>query len=112
MRAAARKSFGEFKPMIIHKDGRTEIVGQRGRVEQIQPQTKFYSGPSEVYRARRGVTFSTKDEAVAFAQLQINARLAVLITSWEAANARHRSHGLPERDLTELYELRAAQPTT
>lgn len=56
MRASARKSFGEYKSMIVHGSGRTEIVRQRVYLEIGQPETKFYSGPSEVWHARRGGT--------------------------------------------------------
>lgn len=76
-RPGARKSFGEYKPLMIHIDERlgfcqrTEVLGQRGRLEIVQPQTKFYSGPSEIWHARRGITFKTRQEAIAFASKYI-----------------------------------------
>lgn len=90
MKAAARKSFGEYKPMIRHANGRTEICGQRSKTFQIQAETKFYSGPSEITKHYRGVTFPTRAEAVAFAQADIEYRIQrrrEAIGRWEAMAA-------------------------
>ena len=68
MKASARKSLGEYKPLIIHDSGRTEVVGQRGHTEHWIALTN--SG--ETYRPRRGVTFVDRDKAVAYAQRHID----------------------------------------
>lgn len=89
MRASARKSYGEYKPVIVHTNGRTEIVGQKGRLDRIQAQTVFYSGPSEIWRGRRGVTFTERDDAVAYAQRVINRREKAHDEYMREYNARH-----------------------
>lgn len=68
MKASARKSLGEFKPLIVHASGRTEVVGQRGNTEHWVALTN--SG--ETYHARRGVTFKTREEAIEYAQRRID----------------------------------------
>lgn len=85
MRASARKSLGEYKPLIVHKSGRTEVVGQRGHTERWVALTN--SG--ETYRARRGVTFKSREDAVAYAQRHIG-RLNELRASQE--RERHERH--------------------
>ncbi len=71
-KASAKKSFGEYKPLMIHPSGYTEILGKRGYVERIQPLTKFYEGPTEVIHYQRGKTFQTRVEAIAYAQKYID----------------------------------------
>lgn len=100
MKASARKSFGEYKPIIIHPhmhlpeiDGRTEVVGQRGRLEVIIPQTKHYQGPTEVWHSKRGVTFVDRSDAVAYAQCEIerrNAARAKARADYEARQNRYK----------------------
>lgn len=68
MKASARKSLGEFKPLIVHDSGRTEVVGQRGHTEHWLALTNG----GETYRARRGVTFAARADAVAYAQRHID----------------------------------------
>jgi hypothetical protein len=90
MKASARKSLGEFKPLIIHSDGRTEVVGQRGRTEHWVALTN--SG--ETYRARRGITFETSEEAIAYAQNRIdrlNEFVAKRRAEYEARHAAGRA---------------------
>lgn len=67
MKASARKSLGEYKPVIVHGNGRTEVVGQRGHTEHWQALTNC----GETYHARRGVTFPDRADAVAYAQRHI-----------------------------------------
>lgn len=74
---SARKSYGEFKPVLVNSRGQTKILGQRGHVQRVQPQTKFYEGPTEIYHARRGKTFPTGDEAKSFVANEISTRLEV-----------------------------------
>lgn len=73
MKASARKSLGEFKPLIVHANGRTEIVGQRGHTEHWQA----FTNGGETYHARRGVTFTEREDAVAYAQRHIDRLLAL-----------------------------------
>ncbi|PQV52917.1 hypothetical protein LX70_04023 [Defluviimonas denitrificans] len=68
MKASARKSLGEFKPLIIHDSGRTEVVGKRGHTEHWQALTNG----GETYHPVRGVTFPDRGEAVAYAQRHID----------------------------------------
>ena len=96
MKASARKSYGEYKPMIVHPGirgrSRSEIVGQRGHMQRIQPQTKFYEGPTEIWHARRGVTFKDRAEAIAYAQKVIDVRKAAhekYMADYEARQARY-----------------------
>lgn len=87
MKASARKSLGEFKPLIIHASGRTEVVGQRGHTEHWIALTNG----GETYHARRGVTFKTREEAVAYAQARID-RLTEFAAKRRAEyEARHAS---------------------
>ncbi|MGJ7039201.1 hypothetical protein J2Y63_002456 [Shinella sp. BE166] len=76
MKPGARKSLGEYKPLIIHPNGRTEVLGQAGHLQRIQAQTKFYGGPDQIWHGERGKTFPTRGEAVAYAEKQIAARAA------------------------------------
>jgi hypothetical protein len=68
MKASARKSLGEYKPLIIHDSGRTEVIGKRGRTEHWQALTNC----GETYRPQRGVTFADKGRAIAYAQRHID----------------------------------------
>jgi len=68
MKSSARKSLGEYKPVIVHGGGRTEVVGQRGHTEHWQA----FTNCGETYRAVRGVTFKDREDAVAYAQKHID----------------------------------------
>lgn len=76
MKPSARKSLGEYKPLIIHENGRTEVLGQTGHLQRIQAQTKFYSGPDSIWRGKRGKVFQTREEAISYADAQIAFRVA------------------------------------
>ena len=91
--AGARKSYGEYKPVIVHPDGRTEICGQNVRWERIEAQTRFYSGPSERLVYRSGVTFKTREEAIAFAQKDIEFRREAMTRSRVEFTARQAMYG-------------------
>ena len=65
MKASARKSHGEFKPVIIHPNGRNETVGRNTR----------YCPYTHREFSRRGVTFEKRPDAVAYAAQVINRRL-------------------------------------
>lgn len=64
MKASARKSHDEYKPLIIHKSGRTEVVGKRTK-------SSYWDRVAGRERFCRGVTFADRDEAVAYAQKHI-----------------------------------------
>jgi len=91
--ASARKSYGAYKPVIVHIHSTggtsTEIVGQRGYREHIIPLTKWYDGPTDVYHAQRGITFATRTEAVTYAQSVIDLRRA---HDEKRATARKQPH--------------------
>ncbi|QDP67020.1 MAG: hypothetical protein Unbinned3138contig1000_62 [Prokaryotic dsDNA virus sp.] len=116
VKPTAIKSFGEYKPMIRHASGRTEICGQRSKTFQIQAETKFYSGPSEVTKHFRGVTFKTRAEAVAFAQRDIDYRIQrrrEAISAWKekadaATTEKNRARCLKAAE----YERRALAAMT
>jgi hypothetical protein len=99
MTTSARKSFGEYKAVIIHEHfgrRRSEILGKSGSVEKVQQQTKFYSGPSEILHYRRGLTFRTRETAIAHAQATIESRLAEHRASLERHAAYRKNVGLPD----------------
>lgn len=87
MKASARKSYGEYKPVIIYDDGRTTICGQRGYNVYEYAQTQF--GYSSIrWVAKRGLTFKLRSEAVDFAQRDIDHRkqhLAIAVYQCEEA---------------------------
>lgn len=87
MKATARKSLGEYKPVIIHDSGRTEVVGKRGHTEHWQALTNC----GETYRPRRGVTFTTKEDAIAYAQKHID-RLTEFAARRRAEYAARHDH--------------------
>ncbi len=73
MKASARKSYGEYKPVIIYDNGRTEICGKKGYVVQEQAQTQFgYSSERTIFQ--RGKTFKERQDAVDYAQAVIDRR--------------------------------------
>ena len=70
-KASARKSCGEYKAVVIHPDGRTEILGKRERPLIWRGREALPGGPTHFVR---GKTFATRDEAVTFAQRTIDLR--------------------------------------
>lgn len=72
MKPSARKSHGEYKPIIIHGCGRTEVIGQRGTIQNWVALTN--SG--ETYYPRRGITFTNREDALACAQRAIDRRVS------------------------------------
>jgi len=73
MEATARKSLGEYKPVIRYASGRTEICGQNARLIREFAQTKF-GHCSERIKYKRGVTFASRNDAIAYAQRVIDQR--------------------------------------
>lgn len=67
MTPSARKSLGEYKPMIRHGNGRTEIVGKRGYNQHWVALTNG----GEAWHWRRGLTFVERSDAIAYAQKHI-----------------------------------------
>ena len=84
VRASARKSprwGGEYKPVIVYPNGRTEIVEQSS--ERFDKYTQRGVIPGYTYA--RGNTYANREDAVAAAQRWIEACLAGAIE----ARARH-----------------------
>jgi len=75
MKASARKSYGEYKAVIVHEmlGGRirTEVLGQKA-VPLIWRGSEYLPGGPT--RHVRGRVFATRDEAVAHAQAVIDRR--------------------------------------
>jgi|GEM_PF-5243327 len=92
MKPGARKSLGEYKPLITPPNGRTEVLGQAGHLQRIQAQTKFYSGPDSVWHGKRGKVFQTREEAISYAEAQIAFRLARDAERAAAYAARQESY--------------------
>lgn len=65
MKASARKSLGEYKPLIIHASGRTEVIGKREA-------TGYQARVEGKERYRRGLTFTDRAAAMAYAQRHID----------------------------------------
>lgn len=85
MKASARKSLGEYKPMIQHASGRTEIVGKRGYNEHWIALTNA----GETWRWRRGLTFKNREDAVAYAQKHIDSLVEAIERRKAARAERH-----------------------
>jgi len=68
MKASARKSLGEYKPLIIHDSGRTEVIGKRSHTEHWIALTN--AGTTQHFS--RGVTYAERADAVAHAQKHID----------------------------------------
>lgn len=68
--ASARKSLGEFKPIIVYPNGKTEVCEQSP--ERANQHTKY--GVIKGNRMARGTTYKTREEAIAAAQAVIDAR--------------------------------------
>jgi len=71
-KASARKSFGEYKPLIQFSDGSTEVCEKSP--ERQDRYTKRGLIPGK--RMARGKTYPTREEAVAVAEEIIAMRLA------------------------------------
>ena len=69
-KASARKSLGEYKPLIVYPEGRTEVCEQSP--ERFDRYTK--QGVIKGQRMARGNTYATREEAIAAAQAVIDAR--------------------------------------
>lgn len=71
-KASARKSLGDFKPLIVYPGGKTEVCEQPP--ERFDRHTKNGVIPGQ--RMARGTTYKTREEAVAVAQAWIDLRRA------------------------------------
>ena len=69
-KASARKSLGEFKPLIIYPNGSTEVCEKSP--ERADQYTRNGVIPGNRYA--RGNTYATREEAIAAAQAVIDAR--------------------------------------
>jgi hypothetical protein len=70
VKASARKSLGEYKPLIVYPNGKTEVCEQSP--ERATVHTK--AGVIRGNRMARGTTYNTRDEAITAAQTVINNR--------------------------------------
>ena len=68
--ASARKSLGEFKPVIVYPTGKTEVCEQSP--DRFTRHTKQGIIPRN--RMARGNTYATREEAIAAAQEIIDIR--------------------------------------
>jgi hypothetical protein len=69
-KASARKSLGEFKPLIVYPDGKTEVCEQSPDRQERYTKQGIVRGN----RLARGNTYLTKEEAVEAAQIVIDIR--------------------------------------
>ena len=91
-KASARKSLGEYKPLIVYPNGKTEVCEQSP--ERSDRNTKQGIVPGN--RMARGKTYATKEEATAVAQAWIDARRDDAIASYN----KHKTERLvPEIEL-------------
>lgn len=68
--ASARKSLGEYKPLIVYPGGKTEVCEQ-------SPERRDYNTKQGMVRGNkmaRGKTYATREEAIAVAQEWIEMR--------------------------------------
>ena len=77
--ASARKSFGSYKPVIVHDRGslteRTEVVGTRAET-RYREWIDGRPNPRTAYtHYERGMTFSDRGGAVQYAQRVIESRI-------------------------------------
>lgn len=97
MKATARKSYGEYKPIIVFDSGRTEICGKNGRVVHEQAQTQFgYSSSRTIYQ--RGVTFRVRQDAVDYAQVVIERRQRNIIINQYQFDTTGKTGRRPSRE--------------
>jgi hypothetical protein len=82
MQASARQSYGRYKPIIRHDSGRTEVLGKRTKSSYLA----IVNGHE---RYCRGLTFATRDQAIAYAQDHINRLQKRIDDRRQAYAARH-----------------------
>jgi hypothetical protein len=70
VKASARKSLGEYKPLIVYPSGKTEVCEKSP--DRFDRHTKH--GVIKGNRMARGNTYETKEEAIAAAQHVIDIR--------------------------------------
>jgi hypothetical protein len=86
-KASARKSLGEYKPLIIYPNGSTEVCEKSP--ERNDRNTK--AGLVKGNRLARGKTYTTKEEAVEAAQNVIDIRrqdALSRIEKWSGINGK------------------------
>jgi|GEM_PF-6120991 len=85
-RPSARKSFGQYKAVIVHEDGRSEILGKVSRPLVWRGKESMPGGPM---RFVRGKTFASREEAIAFARRTIDLRAQRHAEYMASYNSRH-----------------------
>ncbi len=101
-KASARKSLGEFKPLIVYSDGSTEVCEKS---PERSPQYIRGEGMVAGKRYARGTTYTVKADAVAAAQAVIDARLAeaqARLADFEANAPEHLREKLCARVRNEI----------
>ena len=95
-KASARKSYGSYKPIIVSPNGRTEVCGQRRETRYLvwvdgkpDPKTMYVTN-------HRGLTFTSREEAVQYADRCIGAK----VTDAEKRLARFRERAAHRTALT------------
>ncbi|CEG08748.1 hypothetical protein BN961_02166 [Afipia felis] len=84
-KASARKSFGEYKAVIVYPNGRTEILGKCERPLIWRGKEALPGGLTHFVR---GKTFANREDAIARAQREIDG----LFANHTAAVAKFNSH--------------------
>jgi hypothetical protein len=89
VKASARKSLGEYKPLIVYPNGKTEVCEKSP--ERFDRHTKH--GVIKGNRLARGNTYATREEAIAAAQDFIDIRRNAALSNiekWEKIAGRER----------------------
>ena len=97
--ASARKSNGEYKPLISFSGGRTEVVEQSSERAGVYTKHGFIAGN----RYARGSTYDNRADAIAAAQAEINRRRADLIAHAEKNEALMNRADTYTRQQIEMY---------
>lgn len=96
-KASARKSLGEYKPLIVYPDGKTEVCEQSPERFGRNTKTGYVKGN----RLARGTTYSSKEEAIEAAQEIINDRREEALArfkEWSAIPGRESGVGRARKE--------------
>lgn len=90
VKASARKSLGEYKPLLVFADGSTKIL------EQAPERKLQYSRAESRYhianKMARGMTYTTREEAIVAAEAHIADRIAEARERYEKFEATAPEH--------------------
>lgn len=88
---SARKSFGSYKPLIIHNPGpwqRTEVVGSRAETRYRVSDGHNHDVRTAYTHYERGVTFPERADAIEYAAKVIERRIAAALADADKARER------------------------